>query len=193
MAKLSSAREDLLHAAAELFRARGYEGVGVAELLEASGAPRGSLYFHFPGGKEQSGVEVVEAVGAAVTGQFKALAERDITLDAFVDHVFRHTAKMVKEREFNASCPIAAIAAECGAQAPALRAAVTKQFDAWQDEVARAAGLRGFSEKAATEFGSALITAMEGAFLVSKAQRSVAPHQNAAKAVKALAAQLAAN
>ena len=43
MAKVSSAREDMLGAAVELFRARGYEGVGVAELLEKSGAPRGSL------------------------------------------------------------------------------------------------------------------------------------------------------
>ena len=52
MAKVSSAREDMLSAAIELFRARGFEGVGVAELLSKANAPRGSLYFHFPGGKE---------------------------------------------------------------------------------------------------------------------------------------------
>ena len=193
MAKVSSARDDLIKTAAELFRARGYEGVGVAELLEASGAPRGSLYFHFPGGKEQIGVEVVERVGAAVTAQFSGLAERDITLDQFVDHVFRHTAKMVKERDFDASCPIAAIAAELGAQSPDLRASVTTQFEAWEREVARAARTRGLTERNAADFASALITSMEGAFLVSKAQRSVAAHQNAAKAMKALAAMLGAH
>ncbi len=68
MAKVSSAREDLIDAAVELFRARGYEGVGVAELLEKSGAPRGSLYFHFPGGKEEIGVEAVKRVGEVVAG-----------------------------------------------------------------------------------------------------------------------------
>ncbi|HVY86142.1 MAG TPA: TetR/AcrR family transcriptional regulator [Caulobacterales bacterium] len=193
MAKASSARDDLLTAATELFRARGYEGVGVAELLEASGSPRGSLYFHFPGGKEQIGVEVVERAGAAVAGQFRTLADRDITLDQFIEHVFRHTAKMVKERGFDASCPIAAIAAETAGQATALRIAVNKQFDAWQAEVARAAQLRGMSEKNAADFASALITAMEGAFLVSKAQRSIAAHQNAAKAMKALGAALKPN
>ncbi|MFO0203346.1 MAG: TetR/AcrR family transcriptional regulator, partial [Alphaproteobacteria bacterium] len=71
MAKPSSAREDLIEAAVELFRARGYEGVGVAELLQRSGAPRGSLYFHFPGGKEQIGAEVVARVGAHVCERFK--------------------------------------------------------------------------------------------------------------------------
>ncbi|MES1199837.1 MAG: hypothetical protein ABUS57_00095, partial [Pseudomonadota bacterium] len=87
----------------------------------------------------------------------------------------------------------AAIAAETGAQAPGLRAAVTTQFEAWEKEVARAAKMRGLSERSASEFGSALITAMEGAFLVSKAQRTIAAHQNAAKALKALAAMLGAN
>ena len=66
MAKLSSAREDMLSAAVNLFGERGYEGVGIAELLARSSAPRGSLYFHFPGGKEQIGIEVVSRVGAEV-------------------------------------------------------------------------------------------------------------------------------
>ena len=104
MAKVSSAREDMLHAAAELFRARGYEGVGVAELLEASGAPRGSLYFHFPGGKEQIGVEVIERVSEGAHKQFKTLGERDISLDDYIDAIFKTTAKTVKERDFAGSC-----------------------------------------------------------------------------------------
>src|SRR5215813_12591923 len=117
MPKVSSAREDMLVAATELFRARGYEGVGVAELLEASGAPRGSLYFHFPGGKEQIGCEVISRVGESTLGQFKALGAKDIDLDAYVDTVFKSTAKTVKERDFNASCPIAVIAAEASTHA----------------------------------------------------------------------------
>src|SRR5689334_7875695 len=112
MAKVSSAREDMLNAATELFRARGFEGVGVAELLEASGAPRGSLYFHFPDGKEQIGVEVIARVGEATLGQFKILGARDIDLDAYIDTIFKTTAKTCKDREFHASCPIAVIAAE---------------------------------------------------------------------------------
>src|SRR5215475_1884466 len=114
MAKVSSAREGLIEAAVELFRARGYEGVGVAELLEKSGAPRGSLYFHFPGGKEQIGVEVIDRVGAATTEQSRDLGKKDIDMDQYVDAVFKHTAKIVKERGFTASCPIAAIACEVG-------------------------------------------------------------------------------
>src|SRR5690606_18104348 len=112
MAKPTSAREDLIETAVELFRARGYEGVGVAELLQKSGAPRGSLYFHFPGGKEQIGAEAVARVGAEVEARFRELRESNVDLDTYVDRVFKYTAKEVKEREYHASCPMAAIAAE---------------------------------------------------------------------------------
>jgi TetR/AcrR family transcriptional regulator, lmrAB and yxaGH operons repressor len=185
-----SARENLLSAAIELFRARGYEGVGVAELLETSGAPRGSLYFHFPGGKEQIGLEVIARVGGAVTAQLHGLAARDIDLDAYIEAIFKTTAKTVKERDFDASCPIAAIAAEVGGKNPALSAAVRAVFEDWEREIAIAAETRGLSAKNASEFASALVTTMEGAFVVSKSQRSVAPHVNAARAMKAMAASM---
>lgn len=193
MAKASSAREDLLSAAIELFRARGYEGVGVAELLEQSGAPRGSLYFHFPGGKEQIGVEAVERVSEAVAGQYRLLASRDPDLETYVDTVFKYSAKTVKDRNFDASCPIAAIAAESSNRNPALAAAVSKAFEIWETEVAKAALKWGMSQKNAAEFASSLVSAVEGAMVISKIQRSVAAHINGAKAIKALGAQMLAN
>ena len=96
MAKVSSAREDMLAAAVELFRARGYDGVGVAELLEKSGAPRGSLYFHFPGGKEQIGAEAVTRVGEEVAQRFRDLRLSGVDLATFIERVFKTTAKEAK-------------------------------------------------------------------------------------------------
>jgi len=192
MAKASSAREDLLDAATELFRARGYEGVGVAELLERSGAPRGSLYFHFPGGKEQIGVEAVERVGASIRTQFQALAAREPDLEHYVDAVFRSAAKTVKERSFDASCPIAAIASESSSRSPLLRAAVAETLASWEREVAAMAERWGMNAKAAAEFASAVITAMEGAMIMAKSKRTTEPMINAGKALKAFGAQLLA-
>lgn len=193
MAKVSSAREDLIDAAVELFRARGYEGVGVAELLEKSGAPRGSLYFHFPGGKEEIGVEAVKRVGEVVAGQFHALHESGVDMETFVDRVFKTTAKGIKDRDYKASCPIAAIAAEMGNSNPNLKAAVVACFAAWEKEIERAALARGFSAKNAADFASAMLASIEGAMVVSKAQGSIAPHVNASRAMKALAAAMVLN
>lgn len=193
MAKVSSAREDLIEAAVELFRARGYEGVGVAELLEKSGAPRGSLYFHFPGGKEEIGVEAVKRVGEIVTGQFRDLHESGVDLETFIDRVFKTTAKGIKDRDYKASCPIAAIAAEMGSSNPILNAAVVACFAAWEHEIEVAAMARGLSAKNAADFASAMLASIEGAMVVSKAQASIAPHVNASRAMKALAASMVVN
>ena len=193
MAKVSSAREGLIDAAVELFRARGYEGVGVAELLEKSGAPRGSLYFHFPGGKEEIGVEAVRRVGENVNAQFKALNATGCDMAFYIDQVFKATAKGIKDRDYKCSCPIAAIAAEMGNSNPKLRETVRQVFAGWEKEMSEAARTRGMTAKSAAAFASAMLAAIEGAMVVSKAQESVAPHVNAARAMKAFSATLLMN
>jgi TetR/AcrR family transcriptional regulator, lmrAB and yxaGH operons repressor len=193
MAKVSSAREDMLSAAVELFRARGYEGVGVAELLEKSGAPRGSLYFHFPGGKEQIGAEVVERVGAEVAGRFRELHESGVDLRTFIERIFKTTAKESKSRDFKASCPLCAIATGFGATDLKLMVAVREAFNSWEEQIRNAAIARGMSEANAGVFASALLCAMEGAFVIAKAQGTSAPHMHASRAIQALAAELLPN
>jgi TetR/AcrR family transcriptional repressor of lmrAB and yxaGH operons len=190
MAKVSSAREDMLSAAVELFRARGYEGVGVAELLQRSGAPRGSLYFHFPEGKEQIGAEVVQRVGEDVAARFRALNESGVDLETFIERVFKTTAKESKDRCYQATCPMAAMATGFGADQPKLAQAVRDAFNSWEREIRAAGEARGMNPINAGVFASAFLTAMEGAFVVSKAQGSSAPHINASRAIKALAATL---
>jgi TetR/AcrR family transcriptional repressor of lmrAB and yxaGH operons len=193
MAKISSAREDLINAAVQLFGERGYEGVGVAELLTKANAPRGSLYFHFPGGKEQIGAEAVTRVGAQVAARFHALHESGVDLDTFIERVFKTTAKESKDRGYKASCPMAAVASGFGCADVNLAAAVREAFALWEREICIAAEARGMKPKDAESFASAMLAAMEGAFIVSKAQTSSAPHINASRAMQALAAALRAN
>lgn len=193
MAKVSSAREDMLTAAVDLFGERGYEGVGIAELLARSSAPRGSLYFHFPGGKEQIGIEVVGRVGAEVAARFRGLHDSGVDLSKFIEMVFKTTAKECKDRAYVASCPMAAIATGFGEGNPKLGEAVGQAFSMWEHEIGIAAQARGMSEKSAAIFASAMLVAIEGAFVVSKAQRSSAPHINASRAMQAFAASLLVN
>lgn len=183
----------MLTAAAELFRVRGYEGIGIADLLEKSGAPRGSLYFHFPNGKEQIGAEVIDGFAVRTAARFRELDESGVPIDKFIDVVFKTTAKESKACEFNGSCPIAAIAAGFGAENKLLAEAILGCFAAWESAIEDAARKRGMNEKNAAIFASAFLAAMEGAFVLSKAQRSPAPHINASRAIQALAASLIAS
>lgn len=180
----------MLQAAVDLFSARGYEGVGIAELLARSGAPRGSLYFHFPGGKEQIGSEVVARVGAEVAARFRGLHDSGVDLDTFIVQVFKTSAKESKLRNYTASCPMAAIATGFGNDNPKLAAAVRSAFSSWEAEIRAAAQARGMSEANSILFASAMLAAMEGAFVTSKALESSEPHKNACRAIQALAASL---
>lgn len=183
----------MLVAASNLFRARGYEGIGIAELLEKSGAPRGSLYFHFPGGKEQIGAEVINDFATRTAERFRDLDASGVDLDTFIVTVFKTTAKESKACEFDGSCPIAAIAAGFGTDDKLLTAAIRACFAEWEIAIMNAAQSRGMNEKNAAIFASAFLAAMEGAFVVSKAQRSPEPHLNVSRAIQALAAALLAN
>src|SRR3954470_2455016 len=88
MAKHGETRERLLRTAATLFRSQGYHGTGLNQVLAEGGAPKGSLYFHFPGGKEQLAVEAVELGGRQVcetiTGLLAAAADPVSGVDSVV-------------------------------------------------------------------------------------------------------------
>ena len=64
--RCAPSRDRLLDAAVDLLQRQGYHGTGLNELLERSGAPRGSLYHYFPGGKEQIGAEAIARAGEQV-------------------------------------------------------------------------------------------------------------------------------
>jgi TetR/AcrR family transcriptional regulator, lmrAB and yxaGH operons repressor len=64
MVQASQSRSDMLAGALVLLRERGYSGTSFSELIESTGAPRGSIYHHFPGGKQQLAREAIEIAQA---------------------------------------------------------------------------------------------------------------------------------
>jgi TetR/AcrR family transcriptional repressor of lmrAB and yxaGH operons len=187
MRKRSDAKTQMVIAAARLFRMRGYEGVGVAELLEASGAPRGSLYFHFPGGKEEIGVEALKLAGEVVAGKLAALRERRSGPDAYIERTFNGWAEELKESNFQNGCAVAIIALEMAEKSEALRAAAAAAFASWEQEFAHVAKDWGMQGKDAESFASALLGAIEGAIALARTKRNAQPFADAARAMKALA------
>src|SRR5918998_6018684 len=74
----SDARERMIRSAMLLFRERGIEGTSFADVIEQSGAPRGSIYHHFPGGKAQLAEETTHYAGELIAGGLAAaLSEKD--------------------------------------------------------------------------------------------------------------------
>jgi TetR/AcrR family transcriptional regulator, lmrAB and yxaGH operons repressor len=178
-------KEALISAATRLFRERGYAGVGVAELLEVSGAPRGSLYFHFPRGKEQIAEEAVMLSGERMDKFFAKVVGETEDLEAFLDGLFLGWAQHMQDNGFARGCGVALIALETSAHSDRLRAATETVFKLWRGRLASVGLQRGLTPSAAERFGFMVLGAMQGAIVLAKASQSTKPLGEAAFAMKA--------
>src|SRR4051812_5794041 len=168
-----SPRQRMIESAALLICQRGVEATSFADVLEHSGAPRGSIYHHFPGGKAQLAEETTRWAGDyIVRGTLRALASGDpaVALGA----LRKEWASTLRESGFEAGCPIVAATLE-GDREPAARDAAGEVFSRWQDALADGLRARGVAAARARSLAALTIASIEGAILLARAQRSLAP------------------
>jgi len=187
MAKATDSKEKTLAAAALLFRRQGFHGTALHDVLAAAGSPRGSLYFHFPGGKEQIGEAALDLAGEAVRQKIARAAEASPNAETFLTGIARAMAADLEQSDFCNGCPIATTALETAAQSDVLRAAARRAFQSWEQEVAR--GLTRFGAKPddAAISATTILSQIEGALLLARTYRSIEPLRRAEAAVKLLA------
>ena len=171
MANRGSARADMLRSAAYLFRRRGVEATSLADVIDHAGAPRGSIYHHFPRGKPQLVEEATRTAGAAMSAMISAglsAAGPSATVRGIIDG-FRSE---LLATDFVAGCPVAPAALE-GLHAPAALAAAGESFSSWEDVIAASLWQRGLARERSRSLATFAIAAIEGALIVAKAQRSI--------------------
>ena len=170
-----STRESILTAAAELMRHKGYAGVGMKDIAQASGAPIGSLYHHFRGGKVQIAREALVNAGAAYGLLIPTIVDEYTDLGAAVDGVFTQAAEDMAATGFANMCPVASVSAEVADTVEELRQTVQEIFDGWIDGGTAYFAARGLDGPRARDITLALISALEGGFLLARALRSTEP------------------
>ncbi|MEU4928080.1 TetR/AcrR family transcriptional regulator [Streptomyces yokosukanensis] len=179
-------RRRIVHAGTELFRRSGYTGTGMKQIAEAAGAPFGSIYRFFPGGKAQLGEEVVRTSGAVhlelVTTLMAPYEDRvAATADAFAA-----AAGTLAELDFADPCPIATVALEVASTNESLRQATSEVFDSWIGHLAAYYAEGGIPEPVARRTASSVIALLEGAFMLGRAARSTEPVRAAGTAAAAI-------
>jgi AcrR family transcriptional regulator len=175
----------MVRGAAQLLRERGYTGTGFREVIERTGAPRGSIYHHFPGGKAQLAGEAVDYVGGIARGVIEgSLVAGDpvAALRAFVD-LWRADFERSGGR---AGCPIVAVAVESHDGSPELLDAADRAFRAWQDAFADSLVKAGIAQARAVRLSSLVVSAVEGAIVLSRAKRDPRPLIDVARELEAV-------
>jgi AcrR family transcriptional regulator len=170
-----STRETILTAAAELMRHRGYAAVAMKDLVAASGAPIGSLYHHFPGGKTQIAREALLNAGAAYGLLIPTLIDPHDDLGEAIEAVFRQAAEDMASTGFANMCPVASVAAEVADTVTELRDTAAAIFTGWLDGGTAYFCSRGLPEPTARDVTVVLIGALEGAFVLARTLRDPEP------------------
>jgi AcrR family transcriptional regulator len=168
----SDAKRKMIQSAVVMLATKGLQATSFSELLAHSGAPRGSVYHHFPGGKAQL---VNEALQYASERALRALEQagssaKDVTT-AFLD-MWRTV--LVKSK-FEAGCSVLAVAV--AADTPELRARAADIFREWRKRLARLLEHGGLKKGAAVRFAATLVAASEGAVAVARAEKDLEPFE----------------
>lgn len=181
MGRPSSRRDDILAAAAQLFRRQGYANTGVNEILELADAPKGSLYHYFPGGKEEIGVATLKLVGAIVAGEIHTATERATAPEKAVLSVARGFAKWLEDTNFEQGCGIATTLLESSKRDDALRCAGSGALRDWRAALEACFVRFDIPEDRAARLAAMVVAAIEGGLMLARGENSTAPLMAAAE------------
>jgi AcrR family transcriptional regulator len=160
--------------AALLIRERGAHPTAIADVLEHSGAPRGSAYHYFPGGRTQLLSEAIDYAGEYVAAK---IAQAETGLDALDEFVADYRKQLLRS-DFRAGCPIVAVSVEAGdpdrpdTATPVIQRAAAA-FARWTDLITARLVSDGVSKERAAELAMLTTTSCEGAIVVARASRDV--------------------
>ena len=172
---MSSTKERIVTAGAELMRRQGYTGTGVKQIVEAAQAPFGSLYHHFPGGKEQIGEEAIRLSGAMYGELLPAVFDPAPDVVTGVRNFMAGAAAHLEETGYEDACPIATVALEVASTSEPLRKATADVFTSWIDALTARFAEAGIAPERSRDLATAMIAGLEGAFVLGRALRSTQP------------------
>jgi AcrR family transcriptional regulator len=180
-------RERILDATAELFRRHGYTGTGLKQIVAAANAPFGSVYHHFPGGKEQLGTEVVLRSGRMYFELFEMVFDAVPDPLEAVGAFFAGAGETLRITDYADACPIGTVALEVASTNEPLRLATAEVFEDWVVRGSARFAAFGVPDDAARALIIQLIVLLEGAFMLSRAAKSLEAMDRAGEAAVALA------
>lgn len=180
----------MITAMAELLRAQGYHATGLNQITQESGTPKGSLYFHFPGGKEELAIAAVQAAGeeesqriAATLGSQEQLADAISALALAIAH-------SLQSSNFQDGNPVTLIAVETAATHEALRQTCEQIYQTWYALIEERLQLAGLPSSQSESWAMLILAALEGALVLSRTQRTLKPLEAVADQLRSLLSHL---
>ena len=174
-----NSRARMVRSAAALFGSRGLSATSFSDVLADSGAPRGSIYHHFPGGKKQLAEDAIGWTSEQILAHLQACPAKTPSgvLAWFID-LWRQS---VQTSGGSSGCPVAGIAIDTGSAADDLIDAARGAFSQWTGLLASQLQAAGVPGHRAGSIATTTLAAMEGALILCRAERSSQPLETTAQ------------
>ncbi len=185
---MSSARDQIIETTCDLLELQGYHATGLNQIIKESGSPKGSLYYYFPGGKEELTAEALQRVGGIVLNRIREnLAAVDDAVEA-VRGFMLNIALNVESSGFRAGGPITTVAMETASSSDRLREECQHIYAGWQAAFADRLVQGGYTPERAQRLSALIIGAIEGGIILCRTSRSRTPLEDAAHEIALLLA-----
>jgi TetR/AcrR family transcriptional regulator, lmrAB and yxaGH operons repressor len=175
MPRRTDSRARMIHAAAELFRQRGYHATTFSDVVRQSGAPRGSTYFHFPGGKAELAREAIARAGDEIEEMVDEAARHADDPGSLVRALAQIFAGRLERSGYQSGCAIATMVLELAPGDEEFSADFDRVFARWRAALVTRFEPLGIAPDRAAVLADLTISALEGALLLSRAARSTDP------------------
>lgn len=171
---MDKTREKMVATAAQLLRSKGFHATTLVHVVEAGGLPRGSIYHHFPGGKEQLAQEAIAFAASDVMRDLVTVSQASNASRA-VEQYVHLLAERLRTSGFTDGCWYATTALEVADANPDLRKALEKEFTRWTAVIEGALVAWGVKRRHASGCAQLLVAAVEGGLLLARVHRDTAP------------------
>lgn len=169
----------MIAATARLLATRGLEGASLAEILEAAQAPRGSMYHHFPGGKDELVAEAIDLAGRRSMETMDGLEGQ--SPGAIAQRFLDGWRQLLVRTHYRAGCAV--VATTVATQSDVVLGHADSVFASWIERLTELFVAGGIPAPAASDLATWLLAASEGAVVISRAQRDIRPFDIVARQV----------
>ena len=183
---MSNVREQILQTTCDLLEKQGFHGTGLNEIVKQSGAPKGSLYYYFPDGKEQIAAEAVLQSGRVVSERIRNGLKASTSASSAIHDFILLVAENVERSGFAAGSPLTAVAMETATQSERINLACREAYGMLQEAFKEKLLESGFSSSKAHDLSTFITASIEGGIILSRTAHTADPLRLVAKQLKTL-------
>jgi TetR/AcrR family transcriptional repressor of lmrAB and yxaGH operons len=163
----------MIAGAMKLLARRGLQATSFSEVLELTGAPRGSIYHHFPEGKDQLVAAAIDLAGDRALEPLEQIA--GASPEEITELFLGMWRRLLSHANFDAGCSVLAVTV--AADSRELLDHAGNVFRSWRGRLAELLEQGGLTPADARQLAVTLVAASEGAVVLSRAERSMEPFE----------------